>query len=79
MPRRRRAPKARIGGITPEKKRWFLNGFTALDGPERYGMTDAEARTIWEAHGEEWLAEYALQHEGKPPAWHRYDAPAAVS
>ena len=74
MPRRRRTPKARIGGVTPAQKRWFLNPFAALDdGPFE---TEAERRAIWEEHREEWLMEYEVTHPGrKPPAWWRYDAP----
>ncbi len=66
MPRKRRAPKARIGGLTPEQKRWFLNPFAALEEPPFAGGK-AEARTVWEEHRDEWLAEYAVTHPGERP------------
>ena len=75
MPRRRRAPKPRIGGVTPAQKRWFLNPFAALSPLERVFATEADARTIWAEHREEWLAEYAVAHPGeRPPGALRFDA-----
>ena len=79
MPRRRRTPKDRIGGVTPAQKRWCLNPFAALDEPATCFADEAEARAVWEAHRDEWLAEYATTHPGgRPPASLRFDAGATA-
>ena len=60
--------------MTPAQKGWFLNPFAALSPPERFFASEAEARTIWAAHRDEWLAEYAANHPGeRAPASLRFD------
>lgn len=79
MPRRRRAPKARIGGagLTPAQRAWFFNkyGEFELDNGDRPCLyahevvfpNAAAARAAWEAHRDELLEEYEAAHPGERP------------
>jgi len=79
MPRRRRTPKARIGGpdeLTRDQRAHFFNPFgrffmtegcVVLYGGRVVFANPAAMRAAWEIHADDLIAEYQTTHPGKQP------------